>query len=287
MTMQGAVVHRVLDIQLEDGTLLKACSPAELAIHTGDQCVVDFHHVPEYGKVMRLVERPGDLPARGQSAVVMRRATLQDQSRARENAVVGRMAARTVGKRVEADKLPIHVVQVRYSFDRAVLHVTYTSEERVECAEAARALSSELRTRVELRNIGVRDSARLIGGMGMCGRTLCCRTWMKEFDGVSVKMAKAQRLALNPSSIGGACGRLKCCLKYEFDCYRRLGERLPRDGARVCCGEGQGCVVDKDILRQRIKVRMDDGRVMDFDNTSVKAAEMEGGKPGRQKEKKR
>lgn len=280
-------MYRVLDIQLEDGTLVKAYSPAELAIHKGDQCVVDVHHVPEYGEITRLVEREGDMPARGQHGLVLRRATLQDQSRARENAVVGRMAVRTVGKRIEADKLPIHVVQVRYSFDRAVLHVTYTSEERVECGEAARALSSELRVRVELRNIGVRDSARLIGGMGVCGRPLCCRTWMKDFDGVSVKMAKAQRLALNPSSIGGGCGRLKCCLKYEFECYRRLGERLPKDGARVCCPEGQGCVVDKDILRQRIKVRTDDGRIMDFDRGSVSVVETENGRPVRQKEKRK
>lgn len=281
-------MYRALDIQLEDGTLLKAVSPAELAIHLGDLCVADWHHVPEYGKVVRLVEQEGGMPAKGGGyALALRRATLQDQARARENAVVGRMAAKTVAKRIETDKLPMHIVQVRYSFDRAVLHVSYTSEEKVECGETARALSSELRARVEFKSIGVRDSARLIGGMGICGRSLCCRTWLKDFDAVSVKMAKAQRLALNPSSIGGACGRLKCCLKYEFDCYRRMGERLPRDGARVSCPAGQGCVVDLDVLRQRVKVRTDDGRVMDVDGGSVTVTESEGGKPVKNKEKRR
>lgn len=278
-------MYRMLEIQLEDGTLLKALSPAELALHTGDQCVADWHHVPEYGKVIRLVEQEGEMPAKGGHAVALRRATLQDQARAKENAVVGRMAARTVAKRIETAKLPVHIVQVRYSFDRTVLHITYTSEEKVECGETARALSAELRTRVEMRSIGVRDSARLIGGMGICGRNLCCRTWLKEFDGVSVKMAKVQRLALNPSSIGGACGRLKCCLRYEFDCYRRLGERLPGDGARVSCPSGEGCVVDKDVLRQRIRIRTDDGRVMDVDGGSVSVVEAEGGRTGRNKEK--
>lgn len=279
------LLHRELEIQLEDGTAIKAVSPAELAIHVGDQCVADIHHVPEFGRVMKLKEHDSPMPAKGGHAVVLRRATLQDQGRARENAVVGRMAARTVAKRVEADKVPIHVVQVRYSLDRTVLHVTYTSEDRVECGETVRALADELRVRVDMRHIGVRDSARLIGGMGICGRRLCCGTWLEDFEAVSVKMAKVQRLALNPASISGACGRLKCCLKYEFDCYQRMGEALPREGARVRCGECAGAVVDKDVLRQVVKVRTDDGRVVECDGRRLEVVEAPGDKAGKHKEK--
>jgi cell fate regulator YaaT (PSP1 superfamily) len=278
-------MYRVLELQLEDDALIKAFSPAELALHPGDQCVVECNHLPEFGTIVGLRECDGDMPGKGGNFVALRRATLQDQARARENAVVGHMAAKTVGKRIEAAKLSMHVVQVRYSFDRAVLHVTYTSEDRVECGELIRSLATELRAHIEMRQIGARDSARLIGGTGVCGRTLCCKAFLKEFEAVSVKMAKAQRLALNPASIGGACGRLKCCLKYEFECYRSMGEKLPHDGAMVRCAEGVCRMVDKDIMRQRVKVRTADGRVIEYDGDCVNVVDDEGDKRARNKEK--
>jgi cell fate regulator YaaT (PSP1 superfamily) len=279
------IMYRVLKLQLEDETVLKAVSPAELALHPGDQCVVECNHLPEFGTIVALKECEGAMPGKGNHYMALRRATLQDQARARENTVVGHMAAKTVAKRMEAAKLPMHIVQVRYSFDRAVLHVTYTSEDRVECGELIRALATELRTHVEMRQIGARDSARLIGGTGVCGRTLCCKAFLKEFEAVSVKMAKAQRLALNPASIGGACGRLKCCLKYEFECYRSMGEKLPPDGAMVRCAEGVCRMVDKDIMRQRVKVRTADGRVIEYDGGSVDVVQDEDNKRARNKEK--
>jgi cell fate regulator YaaT (PSP1 superfamily) len=273
-------MYRTATIQLEDQAVLHAVSAGELAIHVGDQCVVESGRAPEFGRVTRLAEHEGDLPARNGGALILRRATLHDQAKAKENAVVGHMSSKTVHKRVEEAKLPVHLVQIRYSFDRTILHITYTSEERVECPDLIRALAAELHARIEMRQIGVRDAARLVGGMGPCGRQLCCRVWRQDFDTVSVKMAKAQRLALNPGTIGGVCGRLKCCLKYEFDCYRRQGEHLPKDGACVRCPGGRGWVADKDILAQRVKVRLEDGRMLAFDAAEVSAmadAEAKGG----------
>lgn len=262
-------MYRSVVIHLEDDSLLNAVSPSELVIHAGDFCVAEFHHVPEFGKVVQLSDHEGTLPPRGAAPVVLRRATLQDQARAHENSVSGHMAFKKVHKRVEDQKLPLHLVQVRYSFDRSVLHITFTAEERIEYADLARTLAGELQTRVEMKSLGVRDAARLVGGMGICGRSICCKTWLKEFEVVSVKMAKTQRLGLNPASISGMCGRLKCCLKYEFDSYRQAGETLPRDGARVRCGEGCGCVWDKDIMGQRVKVRMEDGRILNCPASEV------------------
>lgn len=262
-------MYRTAVVRLEDSSTLQAACASELAIHCGDACVLEHGRVPEFGRVLHLTEHEGEVAPRGTTATLVRRATLHDQSRAQENTVMGRLTAKTVHRRIEERKLPIHVVQVRYSFDRAVLYITYTAEERVDCGELARALAPELRTRVEMRQIGVRDAARLVGGMGCCGRNLCCQVMLKDFDAVSVKMAKAQRLALNPATIGGVCGRLKCCLKFEFDIYRRQGENLPRDGARVQCPEGRGWVADKDVLRQRIKVRLEDGRILEFDPSAV------------------
>lgn len=256
-------MYRSVDIILEDDSLVNAICPPEMVIHRGDLCVVECNRIPEAGHVVQSTDHEGDLPARGTLPFVLRRATLQDQSKAAENVVVGRMAVKTVHKRVEEYKLPIHIVQVRYSFDRSVLHVSFTAEDRVEYGDCVKALASELRVRIEMKSIGVRDAAKLIGGMGVCGRTLCCKTWMKDFNVVTVKMAKAQRLALNPSAISGTCGRLKCCLKHEYDGYKQAGDKFPKDGARVTCGDGCGCVWDKDILGGRVKIRLDDGRIRD------------------------
>jgi cell fate regulator YaaT (PSP1 superfamily) len=263
-------VYRSATIRLEDDSLIDAVGPSELAIHKGDFCVTEFRRVPEFGQVVQLTDQEGPLPPRGTVPVVVRRATLQDQARARENSITGRMASKTVHKRVEDQKLDLRVLHIRYSFDRSVLHVTFTSEERVEYTDLVKSLAGDLKVRIEMKSLGVRDAAKAVGGMGVCGRSLCCKAWIKDFEVVTVKMAKTQRLALNPAAISGMCGRLKCCLKYEFDNYRKSGETLPRDGAKVRCGDGCGCVWDKDVMRQRVKVRLEDGRILDYAAEDVK-----------------
>ncbi len=256
-------MYRSMVIHLEDDSLVNAICSEDLVIHQGDLCVIECNRVPESGHVVQWAEHEGEIPAKGVAPFVLRRATLQDQSKAAENLVVGRMAVKTVHKRVEEYKLSIHVVQVRYSFDRSVLHVTFTSEERVEYSDCVKALAGDLRARIEMKALGVRDAAKLIGGMGVCGRPLCCKTWMNDFNVVTVKMAKAQHLALNPSAISGTCGRLKCCLKHEYEGYKQAGDKFPKDGARVTCGDSCGCIMEKNILKERVKVRLDDGRIVD------------------------
>lgn len=279
-------MYQVLSVQFEDGVTVTVQGPAEIAIHKDDVCVVEHGRVLECGRVVQRSEREGEWASHPSGAVLVRRATIHDQAKARENGVVSRMALKSALRRIEDLKLDIHLVYVRYSFDRSVLHMAYTCEDRAECGELIKGLAGELRTRIELRQIGVRDAARLIGGMAACGRALCCRVWLRHFDAVSVKMAKVQRIALNPSTIGGMCGRLKCCLRYESDQYRQSGERMPRDGARVECPEGCGLVVDKDVLAKQVKVRFEDGRVLELDADQVKAvagverhAPTPGGKP--------
>ena len=113
-----------------------------------------------------------------------------------------------------------------------------------------------------MKQIGVRDEAGIIGGMGICGRKLCCCTWLRDFESVNVKMAKAQRLSLNPAAISGSCGRLKCCLRYEYEQYKEYGRGMPRQGATVDCPEGRGCVVGRDLLTQRLRVCLENQRVI-------------------------
>ncbi len=256
-------MYQVLSVQSEDGVTVTVHGPSEIAIHEGDVCVVEHNRVLECGRVVHRAEHEGTWASHPSGAVLVRRATINDQAKARENGVVSRMAMKATLKRIDELRLDIHLVYVRYSFDRSILHIAYTCEDRVECGELIKGLAGELRTRIELRQIGVRDAARLIGGMAACGRALCCRVWLRHFDAVSVKMAKVQHIALNPSTIGGMCGRLKCCLRYEFDQYRPGGAATPRDGARGECHEGCGLGADKDVPAEQGRVRPEDGRVLE------------------------
>jgi cell fate regulator YaaT (PSP1 superfamily) len=179
------------------------------------------------------------------------------------------MVTDTCKKSVEEKKLALQIIGVRHSFDRKVVTITYTAEERVEFQEFVSVLANELHARIEMKQIGVRDAAGIVGGMGPCGRCLCCSSWLKDFEAVSVRMAKNQRLSLSPNTISGVCGRLKCCLHYENECYSCMSKDLPREGTMVTCPEGRGRVVDQNILAQKVKVRLDDNRVREFDASEV------------------
>lgn len=261
-------MYRALTVVLDDGSLLFGAGSADLAIHAGDWCVLQNGRILEYGRVQTLDERdapgvPDGMP------VALRRATLQDQAKAHENQVHARMALSTCQQKAQAHKLPLKILGVRYSFDRAMLAITFTAEERIDYREFLKDLSGALKTHIDMRQLGVRDAAGRVGGMGGCGRRLCCALWLKRFEAVGVKMAKQQRLALNPTTIGGVCGRLKCCLRYEQEVYRDLARGLPADGDEVQIPEGRGYVVDRDIPRQRVKVRLEDNRVFEHDAASV------------------
>ncbi len=256
-------MYRALKILLEDGSILSGAGPAELAIHQGDWCVLQNGRILEYGRVQKLEETdepriPDGMP------VALRRATLQDQSKAHENSVHARMALATCQRKAAAHKLPLKILSVRYSFDRMILAVTFTAEERVDYREFLKDISGELKTHVDMRQVGVRDASGRVGGMGTCGRRMCCALWLKKFEAVGVKMAKQQRLALNPATISGMCGRLKCCLRYEQEVYGELARSMPGDGDEVRIPEGRGIVADRDIPRQRVKVRLEDNRVFDY-----------------------
>jgi len=263
-------VFRLADVQLVDGTLWQCFAAGELAIHVNDLCVVDARHVLEYGRVMKLTEVQQDHSPKGTLPMILRRATLQDQSRARENAAVVRSAMETCRRRVTELKLTMRIIHVRYSFDRSVLTLTFTAEERVDFRELVRVLQGDLKARVEMEQIGVRDAARFACGMASCGRPMCCGTWIKNFEAVGVKMAKLQKLSLNPNAISGMCGRLKCCLRFEYDAYRQMARELPREKARVECPEGPGIVLETFPLKHSVRVGLSDHRVMEFDADEVR-----------------
>lgn len=269
-------MSRFANVEIEDGPRLKCFCDPGLAIHVGDQCIVEADNVLEAGRVVELEELDLQDSADKRSARVIRCATLQDQAKAKDNALRSRMAQDSCLAKVEKFGLEMRLGRVRYSFDRKVLMVLFTAENRVDFREMVKELAGELHTRVEMKQIGVRDEAGHIGGMGPCGRAMCCCSWLHRFESINVKMAKAQGLSLNPVTISGMCGRLKCCLRYEYDQYRELGRKLPREGATVEGPEGEGKVIGRDVLTQRVRVRMEQDRIVELDADDIRGVHHSG-----------
>ncbi len=256
--MRRAVVHTEL------GQDIECAVPKGLAIQAENECIVEIDGVAEYGRVARLCE--GECPKEPEkgAAVIVRRATLQDQTKEKENVLRSKMARDKCAELISKHKLPMHLVRVWYSFDRSILRILFSADERVDFRELMKDVSSELGVRVDVQQLGVRDEAAMMGGIATCGRPMCCCSWLEKFESINVKMAKTQKLSLNPGAISGMCGRLKCCLKYEYDAYVEESKSMPREGRRVRCDDGDGVIIDRNVLAHTVKVRFDDARIKEY-----------------------
>lgn len=188
---------------------------------------------------------------------VIRVATDGDIKTLEENKAKEKDAFGICEKKIEAHGLDMNLVDVEYTFDRSKLLFYFTADGRVDFRELVKDLASTFKTRIELRQIGVRDESRMIGGFGICGRPFCCNTFLTDFQPVSIKMAKEQGLSLNPTKISGTCGRLMCCLKYEQDTYEHLLRVTPKVGAIVDTPEGKGRVIENNLITGMLKVSLD------------------------------
>lgn len=188
---------------------------------------------------------------------VVRPATAEDIKRAKENAQKEKRAFEICQQKILAHKLEMKLVNVEYTFDNSKILFYFTADGRVDFRELVKDLASVFRTRIELRQIGVRDEAKMLGGLGICGRPFCCTQFLSDFQPVSIKMAKEQGLSLNPTKISGTCGRLMCCLKYEQEAYESLLKITPKAGAIVNTGEGKGTVHEVNLLTGILKVQLD------------------------------
>ncbi|MBU4199395.1 MAG: stage 0 sporulation protein [Kiritimatiellae bacterium] len=263
-------MFRWVHISCGDTHLVKCFSPSDLAIKEGDACVVELDKIPEFGHVATISEVSGTPDASVKDfPVVLRRATLQDQARASENVLFTKTALRLCHEKISHYQLNMRLLRVRYSFDRSRLMVIFTAEDRVDFRQLVQDLAAETHARIEMRQIGIRDAAAIVGGVAPCGRTLCCSVWIEDFENIHIRMAKTQGLSLNPASVNGMCGRLKCCLRFENNCYQDMGRDLPREGDRVECPAGQGRVLESRVLSQRVKVCLDDRRVLEFGSRDV------------------
>ncbi len=231
--------------------------PGQNQLEKGSQVVVETARGIECGEVVIPNKEVADSTIVKPLKPVLRPATPEDKRRAKENAEKEQRAMRVCQEKIAAHKLDMKLVDVEYTFDNSKILFYFTADGRVDFRDLVKDLASVFRTRIELRQIGVRDEAKMLGGLGICGRPFCCSQFLGDFQPVSIKMAKEQGLSLNPTKISGSCGRLMCCLKYEQDAYESLLRMTPKVGALVTTKEGKGVVCDANILTGVVKVRLD------------------------------
>lgn len=232
-------------------------SPNEEIYNAGDKIIVETARGLELGNIAignRLIEEESIVAP---LKPILRLATDEDISNYEENKILAAEAGKVFEKKSIDNNLEMVLMGTEYTLDRNKLIFYFTAEGRIDFRELVKDLAAIFRTRIELRQIGVRDEAKNLGGLGCCGRPLCCSTWLGDFQSVSIKMAKDQNLSLNPTKISGICGRLFCCLKYEHEVYEDMISVMPAPGSKVKTPDGEGRVVDVYVLTEELKVQID------------------------------
>ena len=233
-------------------------SPKGKTVSLGQKVIVETARGVECGTVTIANQMMDDSRIVAPLKAIIRVATEKDLEQLSENARREKEAFRIWQEKIARHKLQMNLVDVEYTFDGNKILFYFTADGRIDFRELVKDLASVFRTRIELRQIGVRDEAKMLGGLGICGRPFCCSTFLGDFQPVSIKMAKEQGLSLNPAKISGTCGRLMCCLKYEQDAYEELLKITPRNGAAVQTPDGRGVVTDSNLLTGVLKVQLDD-----------------------------
>ena len=233
--------------------------PDAMEIHAGDAVVVDTARGLEYGEVVTGVHSVPDAQIVVPLKPVLRMATEQDTQTAQSNIANEPIAYDICQDKIVTHKLEMKLVDVEYTFDNSKIIFYFTANGRVDFRALVKDLASVFKTRIELRQIGVRDEAKMLGGLGPCGRQICCGAFLGDFQPVSIKMAKEQSLSLNPTKISGVCGRLMCCLKYEQETYEQMRKRMPRVGKDIHTPDGVATVLDIYVLKETVKVRIAKG----------------------------
>ncbi len=230
-------------------------NPKTYKIKAGDHVIVETARGIEYGKVVLGPKNVADDEVVHPLKEVLRAATKEDEEREKQNRVKEKEAFKICQKKIREHGLEMKLIDTEYTFDNNKVLFYFTADGRIDFRQLVKDLAAVFKTRIELRQIGVRDETKILGGIGICGRCLCCHTYLSEFAPVSIKMAKEQNLSLNQTKISGVCGRLMCCLKNEQETYEELNKKLPGLGDPVTTPDGlTGVVHSVNVLRQRVKV---------------------------------
>jgi len=265
-------MNNIIAVKLREiGATEKFSVSPNLKLEIGDYVIVEQERGWEYGivasePVLAAAAAPGQQAAAAAEAPkepvlrVIRKATAGDLHQIERNKKKVKELIDTCDKKIQEHNLPMKLIDAEYSFDRSKVMFYFTADTRVDFRNLVKGLASIFKARIELKQIGVRDEAKLLGGFGPCGRPLCCAKFLKHFQPVTIKMAKEQNLSLTPTKISGLCGRLMCCLSYEHEFYKKSMEGLPRVGDKIKTKDGAGKVISVNVIKRMAVVQLEDGR---------------------------
>ncbi len=251
----------VIGVRFKDGGKMYYFDPGEFDVKEGDGVIVETARGTEFGDVVAPPQQLEEEKIIAPLKSVVRIATPYDREQRDKNRARESEAYAICMEKIQAHQLEMKLVDVEYTFNGSKVVFYFTADGRVDFRELVKDLASVFKTRIELRQIGVRDEAKMLGGLGSCGRPVCCKAFLSDFTPVSIKMAKEQNLSLSPTKISGICGRLMCCLKYEQDAYESMRKQMPRTGREVITPDGNGTVLENNVIteRTRVKVTLSDG----------------------------
>lgn len=256
-------MEMITQVRLREMGAVLCCRVSDLALKVNDLVIVEAERGIDYGQVV--VEPVPAEKVEPSVKKLIRLATDLDRNQIEDNRKKAQEASASCSSKIEEHKLDMKLVGAEYAFDRSKILFYFTADGRVDFRDLVKDLAKVFKARIELRQIGVRDEAKMCGGFGSCGRELCCCCFLKDFEPVTIKMAKDQNLSLNPPKISGLCGRLMCCLSYEHKCYKDMSRGMPREGERLETPEGKGKVISVNILKRKAAVLLEDGRQIEME----------------------
>ncbi|MFA5389750.1 MAG: stage 0 sporulation family protein [Candidatus Omnitrophota bacterium] len=258
-------MHGIIEVRIRESGNIALYDANGLTVKTGDYVIIDAERGQDYAQVMNILEKLPEGELKGPLKKIVRVATREDINQINENKKRTKDAFQICLKKIQERKLDMKLIDAEYSFDGTKLIFYFTSEDRVDFRELVKDLAHIFKVRIELKQIGVRDEAKMIGGFGHCGRPLCCANFLRGFDAVTIRMAKEQNLSLNPTKISGVCGRLMCCLSYEYENYKKYLKGLPREGEKITLPEGKAKVLSVNALKRKALVEFEDGKQIELD----------------------
>jgi len=252
-------MEKKIMVRLRDSGTIFPFNASELETKEGDYVIIEHDRGLDYGQIVTPKEVASAVESKEPLKKILRVAHALDLKQIEDGRVKAKEAFGTCQKKIEEHKLEMKLVHAEYSFDRSKIVFYFTASGRVDFRNLVKDLAKIFKARIELRQIGVRDEARFFGGFGPCGRELCCAKFLKDFEPVTIKMAKEEGLPLNQPKISGLCGRLMCCLIFEYETYKFLSKGLPKEGERVHIPQGKGKVVSVNVFKRSAMVELEDG----------------------------
>jgi len=250
-------MYTVVGVSFKEAGKIYYFDPDDIELEKGEYVIVETARGMEFGEIVLGKKEVSEEEIVAPLKKVTRKATMKDKEKNEKNKEQEKEAFTICLEKITDHNLPMKLIDVEYTFDHNKIIFYFTADGRVDFRELVKDLASVFKTRIELRQIGVRDEAKMLGGIGPCGRQICCSKCLRDFDPISIKMAKKQDLSLNPAKISGLCGRLMCCLKYEADLYDNLRKELPEIGEKVELTIGKGKIIERNLIQKTVKVDFD------------------------------